>query len=182
MKGTAYGALYTDDLTIAGLRSFNQTILSANSSGDPPSGAVDGIAGMGFSNMAGSTGPTFFENLIASGAVEEDEFSFYLGRVASGTANDSELTLGGRDSTKYCQQFTTVPVNSTLGAWQVTLDDVRVNGWPTGPHSAEKVALIDTGTSVILAPSAAADEIMKQIPGIVAIPPEWLGEEGSFHY
>lgn len=169
MKGTAYGALYTDDVTVAGLRLFNQTLLSVNSSASVSSGAADGLAGMGFSGAAGSNGATFFENLVASGAVEKDEFSFYLGRAASGTANESQLTLGGRDSSKYYQRFITVPVDSTLGYWQVALDDVRVNGRPAGPHSAEWSAMIDTGTSFILAPQTAAEEIMSQIPGSQSI-------------
>lgn len=167
LKGATTGALYVDDVTIAGLKSFDQTLLSVNSSTNFPNVTADGIVGMAFSTIAQTRAATFFENLIASGAVEEDEFSFYLGRAASGTANDSELTLGGRDSTKYYGYFHTVPVTSTNGHWQVALDYVEVHGLLAG-QSAQ--AVIDTGTSTILAPSAAAKEIMSRIPGSVSIP------------
>ncbi|KAG8160486.1 hypothetical protein KVR01_010022 [Diaporthe batatas] len=168
-KGTASGSSYTDVVTIGGLKSFNQTILSVNSTESISGGPVDGLVGMGISVDSQST--TFFENLIASGAVEDDEFSFYLGRVVSGTANDSELTLGGRDSKKYYHNFTTVPVlEPIVGFWLVKLDNVMVNGRPAGPHSAALPAAIDTGSSAIVAPHAVAEEIMSQIPGSISFP------------
>lgn len=85
-----------------------------------------------------------------------------MGRVASGTENDSEMTLGGRDSTKYTGDFTTVPVTQQT-YWQVALDDVTVDGASAGAATPGQAA-IDTGTTIILAPTAAAKQIMAQIP------------------
>lgn len=96
------------------------------------------------------------------------EFGVYLGRVASGTEDDSELTLGGRDSTKYLAgddggNFTTVPVTQQT-YWQVALDRVTVDGASAGVSTPGQAA-IDTGTTVVLAPTTAAREIMAKIPG-----------------
>lgn len=85
-----------------------------------------------------------------------------MGRVASGTENDSEMTLGGRDSAKYTGDFTTVPVTSQT-YWQVALDRVTVDGELAGKDTPGQAA-IDTGTTVVLAPTAAAREIMAKIP------------------
>lgn len=156
-----------DDVTIAGLKSVNQTLLSVTSAANLQTDA-DGVFGMGFSAIAQGKGTTLFEHLITSGAVDNDEFSFYLGREASGTENDSELTLGGRDSTKYTGSFVTVPVTSE-GYWLVALDNVKVNGHIAGPHT-EGQAAVDTGSSTITAPLNAAMQIMSQIPGSLAIP------------
>jgi cathepsin D len=122
---------------------------------------------MAFSSIAQDEGTTFFENLVAAGVVDTDEFGFYLGRLASGTEDDSELTLGGRDSTKYSGSFTTVPVTSET-YWQVALDNVTVDG-SIGGVDTEGQAAIDTGTTVVLAPTTAAKEIMKKIPSTFGI-------------
>lgn len=118
--------------------------------------------------------PPFFENLVASGAVEKDEFSFYLGRLASGTGNDSELTLGGRDSTRHTGPFITVPVISKKH-WLVALENVTVNGL-VGGLDTSGVALIDTGTVLITASSTTAEGIISQIPGGLTIPRLRLGQ------
>lgn len=160
--------MYVDDVTIAGLKSVNQTLISVTSATGFSETDADGVCGMAFSAAARDKDTTFFENLVASGAVKKDEFGFYLGRFASGTGNDSELTLGGRDSTKYTGSFVTVPVTSGPG-WQIALDNVKVHGLVAGSHTKGQ-AVIDTGTSLFLAPPAAAEEIMSQIPGSLAIP------------
>ena len=56
---------------------------------------------MGFSTIANSKQPTFFERLIVLKKVTTNEFAFYLGRSKSGTQGASELTLGGRDASKF---------------------------------------------------------------------------------
>lgn len=162
------GGVYTDDVTIAGLTSVNQTLVSVTWAAGFSYLDADGICGMAFSALARANGTTFFENLIASGGVETDELSFYLGRLASGIGNDSGLTLGGRDSTKYTGPFITMPVISD-SEWKVALDDVKVHGLTAGLDTGG-AALIDTGTSLIYAPRAAAEQIMSQIPGSIVIP------------
>lgn len=169
MEGSAFGHIYVDDVTIAGLRSVNQTLISVTSAAGFEDKYVDGVCGMALSASPEDNGTTtFFENLVASGAVEKDEFSFYLGRLASGTGNDSELTLGGRDRTKHTGSFITVPVVSKT-EWKVALDNITVNGLVAGLNTPG-VATIDTGTSFIFAPLTAAEEIMSQIPGSLTIP------------
>jgi hypothetical protein len=166
MKGRVSAGTYLDDVTVAGLKSPNQTLLTVMSVAEMQLDA-DGVFGMGFSTIAKRNATTFFENLLASGAVEKDEFSFYLGRGVSGTGNDSELTLGGRDSTKYTGSFVTVPVTKE-GHWQVALDNIKVNGHIAGSNTGGQ-AIIDTGTTLISAPLAAAKQVMSQIPGSLPI-------------
>lgn len=162
-SGSTAGENYVDDVTVAGLTSSNQTLISVTTAAGFTQIDADGICGMAFSSIAQDGGTTYFENLIAAGTVDTDEFGFYMGRLASGTEDDSEMTLGGRDSTKYTGSFTTVPVTSET-YWQVALDNVTVDGTIAGSDTAGQAA-IDTGTTVVLAPTTAAKEIMKQIPG-----------------
>ncbi|KAI0124788.1 aspartyl protease [Xylariales sp. AK1849] len=159
-SGSTEGENYVDDLTIAGLTAQNQTLISVTTAAGFTTVNADGLCGMAFSSIAQDNGTTFFENLVAQGSVETDEFSFYLGRISGGTENDSELTLGGRDTSKYTGDFVTVPVTSQT-YWQIALDDVKVNGNSTG---AAGQAAIDTGTTILVAPTAAARTIFKSIP------------------
>ncbi len=90
------------------------------------------------------------------------EFSFYLGRAASGTSRRGSLCLGCRDSTRYSGPSTLVPVTQAA-YWQIALDSVNVGGIPGGAYTQGQ-AMIDTGTTLVLAPTAAAYAIFALIP------------------
>lgn len=142
-SGATEGENFVDDVTVAGLTSTNQTLISVTTASGFTRIDADGIAGMGFSAIAQDGGTTFFESLVEQGTVDTAEFGFYLGRVASGTEEDSELTLGGRDSTKFTGDFTTVPVTSQT-YWEVSIDSISVDGEVAG-RSTSGEAAIDTG-------------------------------------
>ncbi|ETS75160.1 hypothetical protein PFICI_13644 [Pestalotiopsis fici W106-1] len=161
-SGATEGENYVDEFTIAGLTATNQTLISVTTASGFTQIDADGLAGMAFSTIAQDNGTTFFENLVAQGAVDTDEFGFYLGRVSGGTQKDSELTLGGRDSTKFTGDFVTVPVSSQT-YWQVDLDGVKVGG--TTVANSKGQAAIDTGTTILLAPTAAAAAVFAEIKG-----------------
>jgi cathepsin D len=76
------------------------------------------------------------------------------------------LTLGGRDSTKYTGEFTTVPVSSQT-YWQVDVDGVSVAGKAIAGTSGE--AAVDTGTTALVAPLAATKAVFKSITGSFGI-------------
>ena len=121
---------------------------------------------MAFGNLAASKFTPFFENLMGQNQVKKREFSFYLGRANSNTGQNSQLTLGGRDTSKFTGGLTTVPV-TVQRYWQVALDSVKVRG--TVVASTDGQAIIDTGTTLLYAPSAAAASIFDQIPGAFSI-------------
>ena len=161
------GEDYTDQVTVAGLTATNQGLLSLTQAVGFDTANAGGLLGMGFTSLARSGFTTYFENLIAQGKVATEEFAFYLGREASGTARNSTLTLGGRDTSKFTGNITQVPVIEQ-GYWQVALDSVQVNGF-SAPFTSGQAA-IDTGTTVVLAPTAAAYGIFAFIPGAFPIP------------
>ena len=96
------------------------------------------------------------------------EFSFYLGRAASGTAQRSSLCLGCRDPSRYTGPTTQVPVTEPA-YWQIVLNAITVAGVSAGP-STRGQAIIDTGTTLVLAPTAAAYAIFDIVPGSFALP------------
>ena len=128
--------------------------------------------GMAFRTIANSKSAPYFHTLVNEGKVNPPEFSFYLGRAASGTQGKSEMTLGGRDSSKYTGSFTSVPVTKK-GYWQVAVADATVAGSKAGSSAGQ--AAVDTGTTLLIAPMAAAKAIYAKIPGAKALP----GASGS---
>lgn len=132
--------------------------------------------GMAFQSIANSGQPPYFDTLINEGVVTDPSFSFFLGRASSGTQGQSEMTLGGNDPSKYTGAITNVPLISE-DYWRVAVDGANVTN-PSGllgtgllsgssgilPGTMGQAA-IDTGTTIILAPTVAAAAIFSQIPG-----------------
>jgi hypothetical protein len=165
-SGEVTGENYLDSLTVAGLTATNQNIISLTDAEGFADSASEGLIGMAFESIAESKEPPFFFTLINEGKVSPTEFSFYLGRNASGTGQDSELTLGGRDSSKYTGATTSVPLtNQTY--WQVAVDGATVDSNAVSGTDGE--AAIDTGTTLIVAPTAAALAIFSQVLGAIPL-------------
>ena len=120
-SGSVAGENFFDDVTIAGLTAKGQSIVSLTTASGFSGSASDSLMGMGFQSIAQSGQPPFFQTLVNQGQVANPEFAFYLGRAASGTQDYSELTLGGRDSSKYTGEVTTMPV-TTQGYGKGILD------------------------------------------------------------
>lgn len=152
------GEVFTDTVTLAGLTATNQSVgaaaqYSTGFSLDqfPP----DGLMGMAFSEISVFGTNTFFESLVAQGGATAPQFSFKL------AANESELFLGGSNSDLFTGEFTTLNVTQQ-GFWQVTLDSVGAGGQQA---LSNVQAVIDTGTSLIVAPEADVVKFYQAIPG-----------------
>ncbi|KAM3418932.1 hypothetical protein BST61_g4890 [Cercospora zeina] len=167
-SGEVAGENYFDSVTVAGLTATHQNIISLTQAQGFSGTGSDSLMGMAFQSIANSQQPPFFFTLINEGKVSPTEFSFYLGRQKSGTAQNSELTLGGRDSSKYTGAVTSVPVTSQT-YWQVAIDGASV-GKNAALATTSGQAAIDTGTTLIVAPYAAAISIFAQIPGSIPLP------------
>lgn len=174
-SGKVSGENYYDDVTIAGLTATRQNVISLTQAVGFDTSDSNSLMGMAFQEIAESGQPPYFKTLIDQGQVSTPEFSFYLGRASAGTGNNSEMTLGGRDSSKYSGSFTTVPV-SKRGYWQIPVDDVVVNNFidPLDMIATAGQAAIDTGTTLALAPLIAATAIFLRVPGAFPVPLELI--------
>jgi hypothetical protein len=161
-SGQISGENYFDSVTVAGLTAKHQNVISLTQAQGFSTGGFSSLMGMAFSTIAQSKQPTYFENLISQKVVTTPEFGFFLGRAADGNAQDSELTLGGQDSSKYTGTVYKIPVTQ-VGYWQVALDKVIANGKSAALTAGQ--AAIDTGTTIVLAPNAATASIYSNIPG-----------------
>lgn len=174
-SGQVEGENYFDDVTIAGKKATHQNVISLTQAAGFNNSDSNSLMGMAFQSIANSGQPPYFKTLIDQGAVSTPEFSFYLGRAVDNTGANSEMTLGGRDSSKFTGAVTKVPV-STQGYWQVALDQVLVSGFadPVDTLATKGQAAIDTGTTLVLAPLLATTTIFARIPGAIPLPLELL--------
>jgi len=114
-------------------------------------GKFDGICGMGWDDISVDGVTTPLRSLVNSGELDANVFAFFLG--SNGAAG--ELVIGGVDSAHYEGDFNYLPVQDIVegktGYWEVTMDDVQINGQSVVSTSK---GIVDSGTSLIAVPSA----------------------------
>ncbi|XP_038675946.1 pepsin A-like [Scyliorhinus canicula] len=119
----------------------------------------DGIVGLGYPNYAVSGATTVFDNMMSERLLEQPLFAFYLTRENG--QSGSEVVFGGVDPNHYTGQINWVPV-TVEGYWQIRLDSVKINGQVVACQSGCQ-AIVDTGTSLIVGPTAPIQKIQRLI-------------------
>ncbi|KAI5119836.1 hypothetical protein M0805_008402 [Coniferiporia weirii] len=165
-SGNVAGDIITDDVSIAGLSLKAHTFgVATSESVDFSSDSVpfDGLMGLAQQALSEQGVPTPVESLASQGSIAGQITSFKLGRVADGT-NDGEVTFGGLDSTKFdASTLTTFANVNTEGFWEGAMDAVTVDGTDLGLSG--RTAILDTGTTLIVAPPSDAAAVHAAIPG-----------------
>ncbi|KAI0683972.1 acid protease [Cytidiella melzeri] len=159
-SGSVQGRQYTDTVIFDDLTATKQALGAATTystnfglSNFPP----DGLVGMGYQTISRFNSPPLFQSFVSQDQLTPPIFAFKL------TGSDSELRLGGVNDALYTGSFTYAPV-TTQGYWQVTLGSVNVNN--AAVSSLRNLqSIIDTGTTLILAPSAQVQALYAAIPG-----------------
>lgn len=167
-SGMISGEVYKDSVAVQGLTATGCNFIAVTQAQGFSTSQSEGLMGMGFSTISSTGSPTYFENLMAQGKATSPEFSFYLGRAKSNTQGASQLTIGGRNTQKYTGAVSSIPVTKK-GYWQVAIDAITNAGKSVGPSSKGQAA-IDTGTTIVLAPTAAVTALIASIPGAAPIP------------
>ncbi|CAE6462297.1 unnamed protein product [Rhizoctonia solani] len=163
--GQVAGDVITDDVVIAGLKLPAHTFGAATvesvefSSNDTP---FDGLVGLAKSTLSNQKVDTPPESLAKAGLIQSAITSYKIPRLADGK-NDGEITFGGIDETKIDAATTTTMANvNPNGFWEVPFT-AAVGGKDIGLTG--RTAILDTGTSLIIAPPADAQALHAQIPG-----------------
>ncbi|KAJ7183146.1 acid protease [Mycena filopes] len=163
-SGAASGALVTDTLVIAGMLLGNHPFGIANtvsqSFQDDP--VADGLMGMGRAGLSQQHNPTPVQALVNAHFIKEAITSYRMPRTLD-HEDVGEVTFGGLDPAKF-DPSTLVTMNGTDGGfYTIPIDGVSVNG---GDLTIEtKFALMDTGTTLFVAPAKDAAAIHAKIPG-----------------
>uniref|UniRef100_A0A1D1Z659 Aspartic-type endopeptidase ctsD n=1 Tax=Anthurium amnicola TaxID=1678845 RepID=A0A1D1Z659_9ARAE len=160
--GSVSGTIATEDVSIAGLPIKQQTFgLTTTESQEFAGSEFDGILGMALDQLSSQGAVTPFSSLVKQGVVQQPLFGFFLGREKDNT--QGQLTLGGTDNSLFKGDISFNKLVSNQGFWEIAMDDAAVDGKPLGFQ--KKTAIIDTGTTLLIAPPADAAAIHAQIPG-----------------
>jgi hypothetical protein len=133
----AIGELALDNFTFAhvddtsGIQSYSES-------------NFDGILGLGFQSISQGGVPTVFAELVKSGQLDEPVFGFYLPKGQAG-----QLVLGGVNSDHIASEFNFVNLTST-SYWALSLGRVKLGDFLN--MSAAKIAIVDSGTSLLAGP------------------------------
>ena len=179
------GLLCQDNVNIAGLALTNHTfgVATAESiqfaSGNTP---FDGLMGLAQSvswsrcvcifkahtstraqTLSQEKVLTPVESLAVNKLIQSPITSFKIPRLAD-QLNDGQVTFGGLDATKFvANTLVTIPNVNTQGFWEGAMDAITANGADTGLTG--RTAILDTGTTLILAPPSDAQKLMQSLGG-----------------
>ncbi|KAL4613472.1 cathepsin D-like [Arapaima gigas] len=152
-SGSAYGFLSQDTCRIGSITVPKQVFAEATKL---PGTAFyyahfDGILGMGYPSISVDGVVPVFDNIMQQKKLRKNIFSFYLNRNQSGQVG-GELLLGGTDRAYYNGNFYYMKVTQK-GYWQIDMSQVVVKNKITLCEQGCQ-AIVDTGTSLIIGPSA----------------------------
>ncbi|KIO28276.1 hypothetical protein M407DRAFT_22486 [Tulasnella calospora MUT 4182] len=162
---SATGKVATDKVTVAGLSVETQGFGAVTKeTGNFLDSSSAGLMGLGFPANAASGATPFFINLANQGSLASNVFSFYMSR---GGSSGSELCFGCINSAKYTGSITYYPLDSWVFGWFQYYWNIKSGGFSYngGPSSGSFSAVIDSGTTLIYIPTAAAEKFYASIPG-----------------
>lgn len=154
VKGHLDVALAKDTVTIGDIVVRNQPF-GLSLRGDCEGQTFDGILGMSFT--VDYKRITLFENMIKQSLLSEPVFSFYLDREENSN-NGGKLIIGGFDPESGGNNtFNVHRVLENSQFWALTTDEIKL-----GSHtvSSRLQVVLDTGTSLIIAPTLAWQPIL----------------------
>jgi hypothetical protein len=124
-------------------------------------GGFDGIVGMSFDENSQDGIPGPMQKLVSSGQLDKPEFAFYLK-----SKGDGELTFGGVNPKRFTGVISYVPVTKR-GYWQIAMEGVKVGS--TSIVSSTVAAIVDSGSSFVMGPTADIDKIAQAVNATPAL-------------
>ncbi|KAI0787881.1 acid protease [Fomes fomentarius] len=164
--GAVAGDIVQDDVNLAGLALTGHTFgVATAETVDFSDNSVpfDGLMGLAQSTLSNQGVLTPVEALAKQGLINDAITSYKISRLSDGK-NDGEITFGGLDETKFDPNtLVTFDNVANNGFWEGTMDAVTADGQDLGLQG--RTAILDTGTTLIVAPAADAEAVHAAIPG-----------------
>ncbi|KAI0806325.1 aspartic peptidase A1 [Irpex lacteus] len=165
-SGAVAGNIITDNLNVAGLALNKHTFGVAAQETDQfanDATQFDGLMGLAQSTLSEQKTLTPVESLAQQGLIQDAITSYKISRLQD-QKNDGEITFGGLDASKFdAQTLVTFNNVNTQGFWEGDLGAVTVDGKDTGLKG--RTAILDTGTTLIIAPPSDAAAVHALIDG-----------------
>ncbi|KAL9107259.1 MAG: hypothetical protein Q9227_007800 [Pyrenula ochraceoflavens] len=135
--------------------------------GPPSSWSVFGLSYTPASGQKQNSQREFLESYFNQHQHNSHEIGFYFPPSACGDGAQGQVTFGGRDSSKYTGDVTTVPVMKQGGGWVHMLDGIAApsNGKQIVLSEEFRSAMVDSGQEGLSAQSVPAILWHQLIPG-----------------
>ncbi|KAG1825236.1 aspartic peptidase domain-containing protein [Suillus subalutaceus] len=138
------------------------------------------IMGLRFASISALQTTPVWEALYNANDLAEPLFSFYLECYVNqanqiSTAPGGVLTLGGTNSSLYNGSIEYLNLTGPSSYWLLTVSSVIVQDKTIAIDPLSGLAAIDTGTSLIGAPTPIAASIWAQVPGSTEFTRDWQG-------
>eukprot|EP00736_Rhodelphis_marinus_P014258 Rmarinus@m.21898 len=165
-SGPVSGFFSQDGISLGGLHVEEQSFAEVT---DEPgltfvAGQFDGIIGLGFPSISVQGQVPVFNTLMDAGLVEENLFAFWLGRHHL-TEMGGAITLGGVDNSFFTGDVHWTPLSAHT-YWEVTGEEFRIGDEVL---ATDLECAIDTGTSLITAPTPVVERVFKEVGVIFEI-------------
>jgi saccharopepsin len=160
-SGALEGFISNDVLNVGGIDIAGQDF--AESTKEPGIafvfGKFDGIFGLGYDRISVNHVTPPFYHLVNRKLIDKPVFSFWLNKAANG-GEGGEMVLGGVNTEHFTGKISYAPV-IRKGYWEVALEKATLGG--TDLNVGTMGAAIDTGSSLMVVPTATADAINQAI-------------------
>ncbi|KAG1902677.1 aspartic peptidase domain-containing protein [Suillus fuscotomentosus] len=179
-SGSAQGTVAQDSVTFGSFE-MSQELLAVSSVTPGLTGdGLSGIMGLGFTSISALQTTPFWEALYNANNLSEPLFSFYLERYVNqanqiSAAPGGVFTLGGTNSSLYNGSIEYLDLTGPPSYWLLTVSSVTVQGKTIAIDPLGGLAAIDTGTTLIGAPTPIAASIWAQVPGSTELSGDWQG-------
>ncbi|KAG2037516.1 aspartic peptidase domain-containing protein [Suillus americanus] len=179
-SGSAQGIVAQDSVTFGSFEMSQEILGVTNITSGLIDDGLSGIMGLGFASISALQTTPFWEALYNANDLAEPLFSFYLERYVNqanqiSTAPGGVLTLGGTNSSLYNGSIEYLNLTGPSSYWLLTVSSVTVQGKTIAVDPLSGLAAIDTGTTLIGAPTPIAASIWAQVPGSTELTGDWQG-------
>ncbi|KAI6165992.1 aspartic peptidase domain-containing protein [Pisolithus thermaeus] len=182
-SGSVEGTVAEDTVSCGGFTVPNQEFLAATTVDDNVlAPGVSGIMGLGFQPLSSLQVSPFWQTLYTGNMLSEPLFGFYLERWDTSStvvaeAAGGSFTLGGTNTSLYTGdiEYIDMPSGSTPSYWLQQVSTFTIQGRTLQISSSQGLAAIDTGTTLIGAPTSAVSEIWSAVPGAEALTGQYAG-------
>ncbi|GMK54580.1 hypothetical protein CspeluHIS016_0111660 [Cutaneotrichosporon spelunceum] len=195
-SGDVAGEIGIDTVTCGGFTVQNQGFglveqtqssgVGSSSSGqlvDPP---ISGLMGLAFESIANSKALPWWQNL-AQNTWKDPQFGVFMARfrgqnrVSNVEQNGGEIMFGGVNTSLYQGDINYISIARTdEDYWRIPIEAIAISGKQVQYKSSSANAAIDTGTTLIGAPTSVVRDIYAAIPGSQSLASQ--GMQGYYQY
>ncbi|CCU78229.1 endopeptidase [Blumeria hordei DH14] len=160
--GACSGNVAQDKVSLAGLSLTMPFGVADNVSEDFEDFEMYGILGL---SLTKSRAPSFLDAVVASKSLKNNMFGVSLSQTKEGR-NTGVINFGAPDHNRYWGDLKYYPLITNNRGWEIELNSA---GFGNSQIPISRNALLDTGTSYILAPLQDITKLHSLVPGSITI-------------